>query len=222
MNENMHNKKRLIAALAVLATGAALAQAQQPPVYYGGLHGGRNNLHEWDGTVDFGAGVAVPGRVLLDPRTHFGVFGGRQSEHARWELELQGGRFGIRQIELGPQVEAKSQSGHYEALTFNGYRVEQIGASRFSGYGALGVGWGRVSLPQMGFASGCDCFAASSKSGFAWLARAGVEFAIDPNDKAFLQYTLLALPRPGSGSSPGVEYQRKKIGIVSVGYRRLF
>lgn len=218
----MKSMKQTLIAIAALAASTAFAQGLQQPAYYGGLHVGANNLHQWDGNVDFGAGVTVPGRLALDRGAHYGVFGGRQSEHARWEVELQGGRFDIRRIELGTQVEDKSQSGHYEALTFNGYRVEPLGASRFSAYGALGIGWGRVSLPQMGFASGCDCFAAAKKSGLTWLARAGLEFNFDPANKAFVQYTLLALPRPGSGTSPGVEYNRKKIGALTVGYRRMF
>jgi opacity protein-like surface antigen len=215
-------KRRLIT-LAALAATAAIAQGADQPAYYAGLHAGVNDLHQWDGTVDFGAGVTVPGHVALGRGAHFGVFGGRQTEHARWEGELQGGRFAIKRIELGPQFENKSQSGHYEALTLNAYRFETLGdARRFDVYGALGVGWGRVSLPQMGFTAGCNCFAAASKSGFAWLARAGLEYNFSEQDRVFVQYTLLGLPRPGSGSSPGVEYQRKTIGAASVGYRRLF
>jgi opacity protein-like surface antigen len=216
-------KRRLItiAALAACAASAAFAQSAQQPAYYGGVHGGVNNVNQWDGTVDLGFSVAIPGHVLIDRGAHFGVFGGRQSEHARWEAELQGGRFDIKGIELGPQHQDLSKSGHYEALTLNAYRVETIGdARRFNAYGALGIGWGRVSLPAMGFASGCNCFPAAEKSGFTWLARAGLEYNFDEQNKAFVQYTLLGLPRPGS--HPGVEYQRKTIGAATVGYRRVF
>lgn len=212
--------------MSVFAAPASFAQTAQvapQPAYYGGVHGGVNNLNQWDGSVDFGAGVRIPGHVLLDRGAHYGVFGGRQSEHARWEAELQGGRFDINAIELGPQRQGVSDSGRYEALTLNAYRVETIGeARRFNAYGALGIGWGRVRLPQMGFTGGCNCFAESSKSGLAWLARAGLEYNFDEHNKAFVQYTFLGLPRPGSGSSPGVEYQRKTIGAASIGYRRVF
>jgi hypothetical protein len=215
--------RQLTGLAALAASAAALAQPAQQPAYYAGVHGGVNNVGDWSGNVDFGAGVQVPGRVLAGHGAHYGVFGGRQTEHARWEVELQGGRFDIKGIELGRQFEALGASGRYEALTFNAYRLETIGeARRFGVYGALGIGWGRVSLPQMGFTAGCNCFAASSKSGFAWLARAGAEYNFDERNKAFVQYTVLGLPRPGSGTSPGVEYERKTIGAASVGYRRLF
>jgi opacity protein-like surface antigen len=215
--------RRLAALAAVAACGAALAQTAQQPAYYGGVHGGVNNLNQWDGSVDFGAGVRIPGQVSLDRGAHFGVFGGRQDEHARWEAELQGGRFDVNAIQLGTQRQSQDASGHYEALTLNAYRVEPIGqARRLDIYGALGIGWGRVSLPQMGFASGCNCFASASKSGLTWLARAGLEYNFDAQNKAFVQYTFLGLPRPGSGASPGVEYQRKTIGAATVGYRRVF
>jgi opacity protein-like surface antigen len=215
--------RRLTAIAALGACAAATAQTAQQPAYYGGLHGGVNNLNQWDGSVDFGVGVRIPGHVLVDRGAHFGVFGGRQTEHARFEAELQGGRFDINAIELGTQRQTQDASGHYEALTVNAYRVETIGqARRFDIYGALGVGWGRVSLPQMGFAGGCNCFAEAKKSGFTWLARAGVEYNFDERNHAFVQYTFLGLPRPGSGSSPGVEYNRKTIGAATVGYRRVF
>jgi opacity protein-like surface antigen len=215
--------RRLIA-IAALAASAAFAQTAQQPANYVGIHGGVNNLHEWDGTVSFGAGVSLPGQVSLKRGTHWGLFGGRQGEHSRWEAEVQGGSFDVKSIALGPLSQPTTASGHYEALTLNAYRVEAIDdAKRFDIYGALGIGWGRVSLPQMGFAStGCDCFPASSKSGLAWLARAGAEYNFDENNKAFVQYTLLGLPRPGSGTDPGVQYQRKTIGAATIGYRRAF
>jgi len=216
-----------VAALALAAagfTGAASADHGAQPSNYIGIQAGENNIRgAWDANVSLGFGVSLPGVATVKRGTHFGLFGGRQTEHARFELEYQHGSSDITSLTLGPVSQAISADGHYDALTVNAYRFEPVWDQRLNLYGALGIGWGRVTLPEMGFtAPSCNCFKGSSKSGVTWLARAGVEYNLREQDKLFLQYTFLALPRPGSHSSPGVEYARKNVGAVSVGYRHNF
>lgn len=211
-----------MAAAAALAS-AAVAADGAPPANYFGVQGGINDLRgSWHGDVSLGPGVSLPGTVGIKRGNEFGVFGGRQSGNWRFEGEYQHGNFDITSIELGPVSEAHPASGSYDALTLNAYRTGEI-TNGLTAYGGLGIGWGRVRLPQMGFASnGCNCFAGSSGSGFAWLARVGLEYALTSNDNVFAQYTYLGLPRAGSGGSPGVEYERKNVGSLGIGYRRTF
>lgn len=214
--------------ISILAAGAALAgtalAADPQPASYFGLHGGINDLRgSWNADVNFGAGVSLPGTVGLKRGTQFGLQIGRQTANNwRFEGEYQHGTFDLTRIELGGITESVSASGSYDALTANAYRTASL-TPALSAYGGLGIGWGRVKLPQMGFTStGCNCFADANKSGVAWLARAGLEYAITSNDNVFAQYTFLGLPRPSSGGSPGVQYERKNVSSVGIGYRRTF
>ncbi|HUR87533.1 MAG TPA: outer membrane beta-barrel protein [Ramlibacter sp.] len=217
-------KQTALALCACAIAGVAYADHGVQPAYYLGLQGGQNNLRgAWDATVSLGPSVSLPGIATTKRGTHFGVLGGRQTEHARFEVEYQHGGFDITGLQLGPVSQAISAGGHYDALTANAYRVEPVWDKRVNIYAALGVGWGRVSMPQMGFtAPPCNCFVGSSKSGVTWLARAGAEYNLGEQDKLFLQYTYLALPRPGSGGTPGTEYSRKNVGAISLGYRHNF
>lgn len=211
------------AALAGFTAGAALANHGAQPANYLGVHGGVNNLRgTWGVDVSLGPAVTLPGSLAIKRGTHFGFFGGRQTEHARFELEFQHGSFDITGLQLGPVSQAINASGDYSALTANAYRTEPL-SQRLTLYGALGIGWGRVSLPQMAFtAPACNCFPAASKSGFAWQARVGLEYQFSEGGRAFVQYTHLDLPRAGSGSVPGVAYVRKDASALTVGLRHTF
>ena len=229
MKQTMNSIQRFFkpAALAVsilAAAGAVHAADGAQPAWYLGVQGGENNLRgAWNGDVSLGPGVSLPGVATTKRGLHFGVFGGRQTEHARFELEYQHGSFDITGLQLGPVSQSISAGGHYDALTANAYRSEQVWDKRLNVFGALGIGWGRVTMPQMGFTTPpCNCFVGSSKSGVTWLARAGVEYNLGEMDKLFLQYTYLALPRPGSGGTPGVEYERRNVGAWGIGYRHAF
>lgn len=212
-----------VAALALGAAGAAQANHGAQPANYFGVHAGINGLRgNWGADVSLGPTVTLPGSLATKRGTHFGFFGGRQTEHARFELEYQHGSFDITGLQLGPVSQAINAGGSYNALTLNAYRTEPV-AQRLTLYGALGLGWGRVKLPQMAFtAPACNCFPAASKSGLAWQARVGLEFHISDGARAFVQYTHLDLPRARSGSVPGVDYARKDAGAITVGLRHTF
>ena len=218
-----HLRQAGLAACAAALAGAAYANHGAPAANYLGLHGGVNNVRgDWGADVSLGTAVTLPGTLSTQRGAHFGVFGGRQTEHARFELEYQQGRFDVTRLQLGPVSQAVDTGGNYRALTANAYRTEPI-SSRLTLYGALGIGWGRVALPQMAFVSPpCNCFPAASKSGFAWLARAGIEFQVSEGGRAFVQYTHLDLPRAGSGGAPGVSYSRRDAGALTVGWRHTF
>lgn len=203
---------------AVLAAGVACAAQAADPAYYVGIQGGTNNLKHLPATVSLGPGVSLPGHLVLDGDTQFGVVAGRQTENARFELEYQTGDFDITAIRLGPISQNVSNSGRYRALTLNAYRTQPI-RGNWTGYAGLGIGWGKASLPQMGFTGGCNCFAAASESGLAYQGRAGLEYALDRRHNAFVQYTLLRLPKQASGGTPGTSYERRSVGIIGVGYR---
>jgi opacity protein-like surface antigen len=207
------------ASIAALVAAPLAALSAQPGLYVGG-HVGANNLKDWPASVDFGAGVSAPGSLTLDSGAHFGVFGGRQTENARFELEYQHGRFDLKGLELGGLTQAATGRGHYDALTANAYRTFAL-ADRWTAFAGLGIGWGKVSLPGASFGP-CNCFPASSKSGLTYQARVGAEYELAPSHLVFAQASWLRLPRSSSGGSPGVSYARQGVASLGVGYRKTF
>lgn len=210
------------AGLAGLACVFAMAAQAGQPGWYAGLHGGINDLDDgWDATVSLGGPVRVPGKLSLDRGQHWGLFAGKQTENARFELEYQRGDFDITRIQLGPQQQAMSTGGDYDLLTINAYRTWDPSDS-YTLYAGLGIGWGHTRLPLMGFTSGCQCFAAASRSDFVYQGRLGAEYHFAHGHNAFVQATWIALPTPGSRSNPGVVYSGKGVRALSVGYRKEF
>ena len=226
MNQNLKSEPMksieiIRSALTMLLAFAAVGVQAGQPGYYAGVHGGRNDVKDWNASVSLGAIVTLPGTVGAERAAHWGVFGGRQTENARFEVEYQWGNFDITSIQLGALQQAVAKEGDYRALMLNAYRTYDFN-ERFTGYAGLGIGWGEVKLPQMGFSGGCNCFPAADKSGFAYQGRIGAEWHITPRHNAFLQYTSIRLPRPASGGTPGVTYSRKSVGTISIGYRHQF
>ncbi|HJV00359.1 MAG TPA: outer membrane beta-barrel protein [Burkholderiaceae bacterium] len=210
------------AAPAASAASAAPAAAAVPaaPGYYAAAQLGRNNLSRWPARVDFG-GVGVDGELGLDRGLHGGVAVGRQTEHARFELEYQYGRFDISRMTLGPVSEPGSGGGHYQALTVNAYRTaawtESLGA-----YAGVGLGWGAATLPSLRMSNGCNCFAGADHGGWLYQARLGLDYRLGPAHDLFVQYTWLRMPGGSGGEGPTVSYERRHVGAWSVGYRYHF
>jgi hypothetical protein len=195
---------------ACLGAGARAAEGVRPPAWYLGVEGGSTDVHSpWRGDFTLAPAGSAPGSLRLDRGRTFGVFAGRQSGALRTEVEYQRGSFDISALQIGASSSALSAGAHYEALTANAYLVQPLGQTGFGVYGGLGAGWGRVVLPQ-------TSLAASTGSGISWLARAGVEYNFDEQNRAFVQYTRLGLPRPG------LDLGRRSADTVSIGYRRLF
>jgi opacity protein-like surface antigen len=211
-------KHRYLTLAAILLAPLAAGAAQ--PQFYVGVHAGANNLSSWPAEVDFGAGVRTAGRASLDSGGHFGLMLGRQTENARFELEYQRGRFDLTAVELGGLSGGASGKGHYDALTVNAYRTAAL-AQRWTGYAGAGIGWGKATLPANSLA-GCDCFPAASKGGLAWQLRAGAEYELRQGHGLFAQLTWLSLPRSAGGSGPSVEWRRRGVASVNLGYRAAF
>jgi hypothetical protein len=229
MNVSSNSKTRSAGWWASVVAGAALAGmplaggATEPgkPVYYAGGHLGVNNLDTWPAQVDFGAGVRVDGRLALDRGGHQGLVIGRQTEKGRFELEYQRGDAELTSISLGSVSEAATGRLRYEALTVNAYRTRAFDAA-WTGFFGVGLGWGSVKTPKAGFTSGCECFSATSEGGFVYQARLGLEYGFGQGHKAFAQYTWLSLPGGESGGVPGIDYPRRGVGALSIGYRKTF
>jgi opacity protein-like surface antigen len=218
-------KKIGLAAAALLALQAQAAESGQDPrsepVNYWGIHGGVNTLDELRARVDFGAGPPFEGRADLDRGLHGGLMAGRQTEHARYELEYEFGRFKVEHLSLGPVSQAADAHGDYQALFANAYRTEQL-AEAIDAFAGAGIGWGRMKLPRLGLGDTCNCFGPASKSGFAWQLRAGLNYRISDKAAVALQYTWLNLPRPEAGGPPSIAYERKRFGAFTLGYTRQF
>ncbi len=204
-------------------------EAQNEPRYYGSIQVGRNNVTSWKNEVNLGGGVQLPGLVSSDAKGVVGLVLGRQETRVdnneqkitRYELEYQRGQFNLTGVEVGVVNAAVSGKGKYEALTLNAVRQVPWNES-WSGYAGLGIGWGRVQMPQFTLSNACNCTGSPNKSGLTVLARGGVEYSLDNQNKAFVQYTFLNLKGPDSDGTPSRNYSRKWVGALSVGYRYIF
>jgi opacity protein-like surface antigen len=203
---------------AVLMAAPLFAAAAQPGNYAAG-HLGANHADHWSGTVDFGAGVKVPGSLDLDPGLHLGAIVGKQTENARFDLEWQHGRFDVSGAFLGGVSNQASGSGHYDALTVNAYRLFAL-SPRWTAFAGAGIGWGRASLPRVSVGA-CNCFPASSKGGFAYQVRVGADYELSQGNQVFAQLGWLSLAKI-DGGSPGVSYSRREVPNVGIGYRKAF
>ncbi|MCX7178890.1 MAG: outer membrane beta-barrel protein [Proteobacteria bacterium] len=223
--------KRTRRVLSILAAIVATSLAAFTPLahagessWYLGFELGKSDLDTWPAKVDFGSGIKIDGSMDLDASGHAGLLLGKQSGDARFELEYQYGRFNLARLELGPLTEQAGGAGHYSALTLNAYRRVEL-SGNLSGFGGAGVGWGSVSMPQAGFSGGCHCFPHASDRDWVYQARLGMEYLFGESNFAFAQYTWLRLPSAAQDSSingPGIEYPRRTLGILSIGYRRGF
>ncbi|MBQ5939958.1 MULTISPECIES: outer membrane beta-barrel protein [unclassified Massilia] len=213
-----------LAGLAPVVSLLALVSVQAnaaEPVKYWGVHAGANTLDEMNARIDFGSGTPFDGHADLKRGLHGGLMVGRQSEHARYELEVEQGLFKVERLSLGAVSEPKDARGRYQVLFANAYRTDRLSDSIDSFFGA-GIGWGRIKLPRLGLGANCDCFGPASKSGFAWQVRAGLGYRVSEQASVSLQYTLLKLPTPEAGGPPEIRYERKRFGAVSLGYSRQF
>lgn len=206
-----------LAWLPLAATVAAHAAPNSAPGYYVGLHVGGNTLEQWPAQVDFG-GVKLDGKLGLRHGAHAGLALGRDSEHARYELEYQRGQIKIDSLALGPLTQAVDARGHYETLMANIYRKHRI-SDKVGVFGGLGAGWGRTALPQTGFNNGCNCFGAGSDSAWVYQGRLGLDFFLKENQSAFFQFTRLRVPGAHANGVPSADYARRWLSAVSVGYR---
>ena len=214
----------LVASVLLALPMAVLAQQagnRDEAVYYAGGHLGVNLLGSWPGTVDFGGGIEVGGRLNLDQGEHYGLILGRQTEKGRFEIEYQRGGFDLTGASLGAVSRTVSGKGRYEALTLNAYRFRKLDEA-WTAYVGVGIGWGRVRLPGADLGSVCNCLPAVSDGGFVYQGRLGLEYRFGDRHHLFGQYTWLNLPGPDSGGTPGVDYSRRGVGTLSIGYRRPF
>ncbi len=224
-----HTALMIAAAMSIHGVAAAAAPQQRDveednPRYYIGLNGGANQLKEWPATVRLGGPVSADGAAHLKSGYAAGIQIGRQKKNSRIELEYQQGGFKLKGLELGPVTESVAgDAGRYQALTLNGYRTGEL-SENWTGYAGLGIGWGRVELPGAGFSGGCNCFPKAAGNSLVLLARLGTEYRFDDNGKhrAFLQYTWLGMRGPSYPGSPGIDYDRKIFGSLTIGYRYVF
>lgn len=205
----------------LLALGSCnAAMAVESPAWYMAGHLGANNLDDWPATVDFG-GVKSNGQLGLERGSHAGLMVGRESEHARLELEFVHGRIKVDSIELGGLRETAGARGKYDAVLANVYRHDALTA-RLRAFAGIGVGWGRAELPLLRFSSGCECLGPAVRSGTAYQARLGLGYQPSTGHAFSIQYSHLSLIGPRRGGIPSVEYGRRSFGIFSAAYTHYF
>lgn len=194
--------------------------AEENPDWYLAGHLGVNHLSSWPAAVDFG-GVGATGHLALSRGSHAGLMLGRQSEHARLELELTQGRFRIERMELADVSEAVSAHGKYQAVLANLYRHDALSRD-WRAFAALGLGWGKVDLPGLQFSSGCACLGDASRRGAVYQGRLGIAYQPADADAVALQASYLSLPGPERAALPSVHYGRRGVTTVTVSYTHYF
>ena len=150
----------VLLAAALCAPLAAQAQEQAQNPRYWSVQGGMNNVSDWPATVNFG-GPEVDGSLQIDRGVQFGAALGKQYGQARYELEYQHGQFDIKGATVAAISQAADASGKYDVLTLNAYRTFALNDT-LAAYAGLGLGYGRVNLPQLGGANGCQCLNSAS------------------------------------------------------------
>jgi opacity protein-like surface antigen len=201
----------------VQAQSASQAESQ----YYLGAQIGAHDLDNWTGIANIGANINLNARLELDGNREGGVFIGRQTEHARFELEYQRGSFDIGSVDLGPILDQRiDASGNYQGLTLNAYRTAAL-TDNLGAYLGIGIGWGEANLPRADFTNGCSCLNDATGNGFIYLARLGLDYHLGKRLDLGLQYTWLAdMPALATAVNvPGVQYARQDIGIAAVTFR---
>jgi opacity protein-like surface antigen len=197
-----------------------VAAAAEPPAWYMAGHLGANKLDDWPATVDFG-GVKANGQLGLERGGHAGLMVGRETEHARFELEFVHGRLKVDTIELSGVSEHSGAHGKYDAVLANLYRHDALGGG-LRAFAAIGLGWGRAQLPQLRFSSGCECLGPASRNGAAYQGRVGLAYQPAPGHAFSVQYSHLSLVGPRRGGMPSVEYGRRSFGAFSAAYTHYF
>lgn len=217
MNVRPKGKLGALLLLAVSAAPAYAADAQ----WYGTVHAGRNRVDSWPLTVHTGT-TQTPGQLLLDDGTHAGFAVGSQHRSARFELEIQHGRLGIRGGKLGTATQVASAKGRYDTVMVNGYGTLELGES-FQAYAGLGAGYARVSLPEVWLTATCQCIPKVTDRGGVYQARVGAELVLSPKHYLDLQYTRLHLPSLATDNAPRtVHYGGRSFGVIELGYRFVF
>lgn len=208
------SKPLLIAALLCLPLASHAEDAG-----YWSVQGGVNKLSDWPGTVNFG-GPAADASLQLDRGAQFGAAIGRQYDKTRYELEYQHGQFDITGARVAALTQPADGSGKYDVLTANAYRTLPLNDT-LALYAGLGLGYGRINLPKVGGATGCQCLGKASKGSAAYQARLGMEYRTSDTGLAFVQAGWLSLPGARSEGTAYVTYPRRGFATVGVGYRGL-
>jgi hypothetical protein len=221
MNHNL--KKYLLLLTAVLALPVTGQTTRDYPFTYLGVEGGMHDLDDWQAIVDLGNNIKFDGHVQTDARAMYGVYLGRLHENYRWEVEYQYGGFDINAIQLNGMSENKQGKGHYQALTLNGYRHLRL-SDRWQLNAGLGIGYGSVELPALGFTGGCHCFPAAKESDWLWQGRVELEYRLGIRNALGLRYTWLRnVPVPGSEAvSPGIQYTGQDFDTLALSYHYQF
>lgn len=210
------------------AAGLALALTASPALAnedrdqtYATVHAGYTILDNWPARVDFGGGIAFDGGLALDGDAEFGVAVGHQYGDWRIEAEYQRGYFGITGVTLDGTTVSADAKGHYDTIMLNAYRDFDL-TDTLSAFVGAGAGWSNLSLPKVVFDPSCDCFGETSKRGFSYQLRAGVEYDVTDRVSFYGQYNRLFLPATNGSGAASTSYAKKDFGIASVGLRLAF
>ena len=217
---NMTNTTSLLLAAALCLPLAAQAQAQARDAQYWSVQGGMNNVSDWPAKINFG-GPEVDGALQIDRGAQFGVALGKEYDNNRFEVEYQHGQFDVTGATVAAVRQAADASGKYDVLTLNAYRMFPLNDA-LAAYAGLGFGYGRINLPHVGGATGCQCLNSAAKGNGVYQARLGMEYRLGESGLAFVQAGWLSLPGAGSDGAAFVSYPRRGFATLGVGYRGLF
>lgn len=212
-------KPFILSALAfspVLLGGVAPAALAAESNTYIGAHAGMNFVDDTTAKIDFGSGIVLDGNLDINNGSEFGIVIGQRFGGWRLEGEVQRGGFEVVQASLAGTNVASGAKGNYLTLMLNGYRNLKVTETTELFAGA-GIGWGRMTYPNIAFDPSCNCFSKASKGGFAYQFRGGISQKLSSAVDVFAQYNHLFLPKTGAAGSPGISYAKTNFGVASLG-----
>lgn len=210
-----------VAGLALALTASPALANEDRDQTYATVHAGYTILDNWPARVDFGGGIAFDGGLALDGDAEFGIAVGHQYGDWRIEAEYQRGYFGITGVTLDGTAASVDGKGHYDTIMLNAYHDFDL-TDTLSAFVGAGAGWSNLSLPKVVFDPSCNCFGETSKRGFSYQLRAGVEYDVTDRLSFYGQYNRLFLPATNGSGAPSTSYAKKNFGIASVGLRLAF
>jgi opacity protein-like surface antigen len=170
----------------------------------------------------FSPAVKSPVTYSLDSALNWGVSAGYQYSHFRIEAEFQDIRADASGATVGRLQANMTDEMQYYVGFLNAYAMVWLD-SDFKAFFGGGIGYATGTSPTISLTRGCACIVNGDADGVAWQLRGGLEYNIDNNLRAFVQYSHIGLPAPSSGGSyPRLEFSDLKLGAISAGLRWKF
>lgn len=217
----------LLGALTTASTASAWEQEQalspqeHKRFYVSGFLGATDSFSS-SADMAFSSAVKSPVTYSLDSALNWGISAGYQYSHFRIEAEIQDIRAESSGAKVGRLQANMTDDLQYYAGFLNAYGLVWLNNDIKAFFGG-GIGYASGTSPTISMTRGCACTVNGDADGFAWQLRGGLEYNVDNNLRAFVQYSRISLPAPSSGGSyPRIEFSDVEMSAISAGLRWKF